>query len=394
MERKATRCYRLGEPRERKRVLEALSVERGGVKIMAEKMETLWIMIRDLRTPAANILKQDALSIGAELAVPGGVITCETERVDALLIATRAQLKTLSRKELAQPFGLKKLAKELKTFLKEEAEPVRIMGVLNANEDSFYAGSRFVGEAAVKRIGTMMEEGAQIIDIGGVSSRPGSEPVPVEVELSRVKPLCDAVRKHRLHERALFSIDSYTPEVVEYALQSGFGLVNDITGAWDERIIDLAVEHGAQLCIMHMQGTPRTMQQNPTYDDVTAEVDAFFAERIARCEARGLERERIILDVGIGFGKSLEHNLTLLRNHRNFLRHGCELLIGASRKSMIDRISPSPTEARLPGTLAIHLKAVENGATIVRCHDVAEHRQALAVWEAMNTALDLSGKVL
>jgi len=128
------------------------------------------------------------------------------------------------------------------------------------------------------------------------------------------------------------------------------------------------------------------MQKNPHYEDVTAEVDAFFAERIARCEALGLPRERIILDVGIGFGKTPEHNLTLLRNHRTFLRHGCELLIGASRKSMIDRILPIPTEARLPGTLAIHLKAVQNGATIVRCHDVAEHRQALAVWEAMEGA--------
>ncbi len=376
--------YRLGAGRDREAILQKIGVQSGGVKIMAEKMETLWIYIRDLRTPAANILKQDALSIGADLAVPGGVITCETERVDALLIATRAQLRTLARKESAQPFGLKQLAGELKGFLQEPEHPVRIMGVLNANEDSFYAGSRFQGSAALERIEAMIDEGAAIVDIGGVSSRPGSEPVSAAEELERVKPLCDAVKASGLHEKALFSIDSYTPEVVAYALESGFGLVNDITGASDERIVRLAVEHGAQLCIMHMQGTPQTMQKNPHYEDVTAEVDAFFTERIGRCEALGLPRERIILDVGIGFGKTLEHNLTLLRNHATFLRHGCELLIGASRKSMIDRIIPTPTEERLPGTLAIHLKAVENGATIVRCHDVAEHRQALAVWEAMN----------
>jgi dihydropteroate synthase len=377
------RLYRLGEVREREEILRRLEVRDAGVKIMAEKMETLWIFIRDLRTPAANILKQDALSVGADLAVPAGVITCEKERVDALLIATRAQLRTLARKERAQPFGLKALAEELEGFLIEPRAPVRIMGVLNANDDSFYAGSRFRGEAAVERIEAMIEEGAAIVDIGGVSSRPGSEPVSAEEELERVRPLCDAVREQRLHERALFSIDSYTPEVIRYALESGFGLVNDITGASDERVAALVAEYGAQLCLMHMQGTPRTMQKNPSYEDVTAEVDAFFAERIARCEALGLPRERIILDVGIGFGKTLEHNLTLLRNHRTFLRHGCELLVGASRKSMIDRILPTPTEARLPGTLAIHLKAVANGATIVRCHDVAEHRQALAVWEAM-----------
>ena len=377
--------YRLGEHRERETLLERLGVRDGGIRIMARKMRTLWIYIRDIKTPAANILKQDALSIGADLAVPGGVITCEKERVDALLIATEAQLRILARKERAQPFGLKKLAGELEGFLRESAEPVRIMGVLNANEDSFYAGSRFMGEAAVERIERMIGEGAQIVDIGGVSSRPGSEPVSVEEELERVRPLCDAVREHRLHEKALFSIDSYTPEVIRLALESGFGLVNDITGASDEAVVRLAAEYGAKLCIMHMQGTPKVMQQNPVYDDVTAEVDAFFAERIARCEALGLPRERIILDVGIGFGKTLELNLTLLRNHATFLRHGCELLIGASRKSMIDRIISTPTEERLPGTLAIHLKAVENGATIVRCHDVAEHRQALAVWEAMET---------
>jgi dihydropteroate synthase len=379
------RLYRLGAIREREELLRRLGVRDGGVRIMARKMRTLWIHIRDLRTPAANILKQDALSVGADLAVPGGVITCEKERVDVLLIATEAQLRTLARKEKAQPFGLKELAGELEGFLKEPSEPVRIMGVLNANEDSFYAGSRFMGDAAVERIERMIAEGAAIIDIGGVSSRPGSEPVGAEEELERVRPLCDAVREYRLYEQALFSIDSYTPEVINYALQSGFGLVNDITGASDEAVVKLAAEYGAKLCIMHMRGMPKTMQSNPVYEDVTAEVDAFFAERIARCEALGLPRERIILDVGIGFGKTLEHNLTLLRNHATFLRHGCELLIGASRKSMIDRIIPTPTEARLPGTLAIHLKAVDNGATIVRCHDVAEHRQALAVWEAMGT---------
>jgi len=375
--------YRLGERKERDEVLRSLGVRDAGVKIMAEKMQTLWIHIRDLRTPAANILKQDALSIGADLAVPGETVTCEKERVDALLIATRAQLRTLARKERSQPFGLAGLAEELEGFLIGPKNPVRIMGVLNANDDSFYAGSRFTGEAAVKRIEEMIGEGADIVDIGGVSSRPGSEPVSAEEEMRRVRPLCDAVREHRLYERALFSIDSHDPGVVEYALQSGFGMVNDITGASDERIVRLAAEYGAALCLMHMRGRPKTMQRDPSYEDVTAEVDAFFAERIEKCEALGLPRDRIVLDVGIGFGKSLEHNLTLLRNHATFLRHGCELLIGASRKSMIDAIVPSPAEKRLPGTLAIHLKAVRNGATVVRCHDVSEHRQALAVWEAM-----------
>jgi dihydropteroate synthase len=293
-------------------------------------------------------------------------------------------MEILSRKELAQPFGLKKIAHALKDFLSVKRYPVKVMGVINANEDSFYEGSRFMAEDAVSQIERMIEDGAEIIDIGAVSSRPGAEPVSGIVELERIRPICDAVASEKLFKRAVFSVDSYTPEVVEYALKSGFSLINDITGAADDAITALTVNYGARLCIMHMQGTPQTMQEKPHYEDVTAEVSAFFESRIARCEALGMKREDIILDVGIGFGKSLEHNLALIKNMEHFTHFGCEVLIGASRKSMIEKITPASAEERLPGTLAIHLKAVENGASIVRCHDVAEHRQALAVWRALS----------
>jgi dihydropteroate synthase len=376
--------YRLGNIADKKAALKRLGVESGGIDIMAKKMELFYFYIKDLKSPAANILKQDALSIGAELAVPGGVILCEKPTCDCLLIGTRKHMEILSRKELAQPFGLKKIAHALKDFLSVKRYPVKVMGVINANEDSFYEGSRFMAEDAVSQIERMIEDGAEIIDIGAVSSRPGAEPVSGIVELERIRPICDAVASEKLFERAVFSVDSYTPEVVEYALKSGFSLINDITGAADDTITALAVNYGARLCIMHMQGTPQTMQEKPYYEDVTAEVSAFFESRIARCEALGMKREDIILDVGIGFGKSLEHNLTLIKNMEHFTHFGCEVLIGASRKSMIEKITPASAEERLPGTLAIHLKAVENGASIVRCHDVAEHRQALAVWRALS----------
>ena len=375
--------YRLGKIADTKHALEALGVEPAGITIMAKKMELFYFYLKDLRTPAANILKQDALSIGAELAVPVGVVTCREASFDCILIGTRKHIEILSRKELAQPFGLKELARELKQFLTQRSDPVRIMGVINANDDSFYAGSRFQERDAVAQIHRMIDEGASLVDIGAVSSRPGADKVSVDTEMKRIGPICDAIRAEKLYQKALFSIDSYTPEVIDYALNSGFGLVNDITGAADDEVVKLAVKHDAKLCLMHMQGTPQTMQQNPHYDDVMVEVSQFFEERIAKCESLGLGRQNIILDVGIGFGKSLEHNLTLIRNLAHFQKFGCELLIGASRKSMIDKIIPAPTEARLPGTLAIHLKAVGNGASIVRCHDVAEHRQALALWEAM-----------
>ena len=375
--------YKLGNIVDKKAALKALGVESGGVGIMAKKMELFMFYIKDLKTPAANILKQDALSIGADLAVPGGVILCEKPVYDCILIGSKKHMEILSRKELAQPFGLKTVAQALKKFLSIQDFPTRIMGVINANDDSFFEGSRYLSDDAVTRIEKMIEEGADIIDIGAVSSRPGAEEVSAAEELERIRSICDSIKNKRLYEKVVFSIDSYMPSVIEYALKSGFSLINDITGAGNDNVIALAVKYDAKLCIMHMQGTPQTMQKDPNYEDVMLEVDLFFEERISRCETLDLRRENIILDVGIGFGKTLEHNITLLKNLGHFRHFGCEILIGASRKSMIDKIIPSPIEERLPGSLAIHLKAVENGANIVRCHDVAEHRQALTVFSAL-----------
>jgi len=377
------KIYQINNPKNKKQFLKDLNVHGGGVSIMAKKMELLYFQIKDLKTPAVNILKQDALSIGAELATPSGVITCEKEVYDCLLVGTRKQIEVLSKKELAQPFGLKALAKELQEFLKIKEYPVQIMGVINANDDSFFSASRFQAQDAIVKIKSMIEEGADIIDIGAVSSRPNADVVSQEEELERIKDIGDVIRVEKLYKKVSFSIDSYTLSVIEYALKSGFNFVNDITGASNDKVIKLAVKHEAKLCIMHMQGTPQTMQTNPSYEDVTVEVTEFFEERILKCEALGMKRENIILDVGIGFGKTLEHNLTLIKNMGTFKKFGCQVLVGASRKSLIDKIVPTPTEERLAGTLAIHLKSVSNGASVVRCHDVWEHFQALAVWEVL-----------
>ena len=368
---------------DKKEFLEMLDVDKGGRGIIQEKMELYTIYIKDIKTPAVNILKQDALSIGAEVASPSGVITCKSEYSDCLLIGTKKHLKILSKKELTQPFGLKEVAQSLQDFLSEKYFSTKIMGVLNINEDSFYSGSRFAPDEALQAVERLIDEGAAIIDIGAVSSRPNAAKVSEKEEFERVVELLDEIDDKRLYEKAIFSIDSYTPSVVEHALKSGFKIINDITGASDDSIIKLALKYDARLCIMHMQGTPQDMQKEPHYDDVMSEVSDFFEARIAKCEALGLSRENIILDVGIGFGKTLEHNLTLLANMCHFKKFGCELLIGASRKSMIDALYPSSAEERLPGTLAIHLKALQNGASIIRCHDVAEHKQALNVWESI-----------
>ena len=364
-----------------KKYLTDLGVDSGGIKILSSKAKVHLIKIKELHVGAANILKQDALSIGADLAVPRGTVIAKTSHVDCLLIATTKELEVLSRKELAQPFGLKELAHKLKIYTQiQKPKKARIMGVVNANDDSFFSGSRFKSSDAIGKIEQMIEEGADIIDIGAVSSRPNAAVVTVEEELQRVQPILTLIKERKLYEKTIFSIDSYEPTVIEQAMESGFSIINDITGLENDAVCRLAAQHKAQVVIMHMQGRPQNMQDNPHYADVLDEVYRFFEERIAKAERFGIEE--IVLDVGIGFGKTLQDNMILLKNLEHFLCLQKPLLVGASRKSMIDKIFPSAVEERLGGTLALHLEAFRNGASVLRVHDVYEHAQALRVQEA------------
>lgn len=363
-------------------LLKKLGVDGAGVQILRDKGKLHLLKIIDLHVGAANILKQDALSVGADLAVPKGTVIASASRVDALLIANERQLQKLAKKERAQPFGLKLLAKSLEEYCGlQDPKKVEIMGIVNANEDSFYHSSRFQGNAAISKIESMIAEGADIIDIGGVSSRPGSMGVEPSEELERLRPIIDAAYAQRLYEKIRFSLDSYAPSVISYALERGFSIINDITGFANEEVIKLCAAYGASAVIMHMQGNPQNMQNNPSYDSVLYDVELFFRERLAKAEAFGVKD--IILDTGIGFGKRLEENLALITHQSHFLALGKPLLIGASRKSLIDTVSKSSSDERLPGTLAIHLKAVQEGAAIVRVHDVKEHVQALKLWQAL-----------
>ncbi len=361
--------------------LENLKCDSGGIKIMSKKAKVHTLFIKNLHVGAANILKQDALSIGADLAVPRGVVIAKEKYVDALLIGTTKHFETLARKELAQPFGLKELAKVLKDFVKEQKYSTKIMGVLNANEDSFFKNSRFDNSQASFKIEKMIEDGANIIDIGAVSSRPGSLPVSADEELNRVKDIVQTIYKNRYFEKVDFSIDSFEPKVIEYVLDHGFKIVNDITGLENDEVCKLTAKYSAQAVIMHMQNNQTNMQEDPFYEDVIVEIDDFFKQRVEKAKSFGVEN--IVLDVGIGFGKTLEHNLLLLKNLEHFKHFGYELLIGASRKSMINMITPTEVSDRLPGTLAIHLESLRNGASIIRCHDVREHFQAIKVFEAI-----------
>lgn len=367
-----------------KEQLKKLGVDEGGISILASKAAIHIIYIHDLHVGAANILKQDALSIGADLAVPRGTVVAAKPRVDSILIANTKQLKTLAKKELAQPFELKKVAQELKKITQiHKPQSVDIMGIINANDDSFYAKSRFKDADAIRTIEKMIEEGATIIDIGAVSSRPNAPIVSVEEELERIEPILELIKKEKLYEKVKFSCDSYEPQVLQKALESGFSIVNDITGLKNDEVCRLCASYDATAVIMHMQGNPQTMQKNPQYESVVSDVYDFFERRIQKAESFGVKD--IVLDVGIGFGKTLQNNLILLKNLEHFLTLEKPLLVGASRKSMIDKITPSSIEERLPGTLVLHLEAVKNGASILRVHDVAEHLQALQVYKALHS---------
>ncbi len=377
------KCHKLSSQSDVKKLFAALDVTHEGSVLMEQKSHLHFIYIQDLKSPAANILKQDALSLGAELAVSRDTIMCKHPYTNALLMANDKQLNALIRKEKGQPFGLKELAKSLKMFVGlQPNDDFCIMGVINTNEDSFFEGSRFRGENAIKRIETMIQEGAKMIDLGGVSSRPGSLYVSEEEELRRIKPIIDVIDKHKLYDRVVFSLDSYSPLCLKYALDKGFSVINDISGLANDEVAKLAASYDATVVLMHMQGTPQSMQNNPSYDNVIFEVDDFFQERIEKATRFGVKK--IILDVGIGFGKTLIHNLKLIQHHEHFLHFGYPLLIGASRKSMIDQIIPTPISERLAGTLTLHLKAYEHGASIFRVHDVKEHTQALSVARTLN----------
>lgn len=368
-----------------KKVFKELGCDIGGVNILSKKTKLHTLYIKNMHVGAANILKQDALSIGADLAVPNGVIVARDKYVDAILIGTSKHFEILSKKELAQPFGLKELAKSLKNYINETNYKTKIMGVLNANEDSFFRNSRFDNKEASLRIEKMIEDGADIIDIGAVSSRPGSIAVEPKIELERLKDIVDTIYSNKYYEKVDFSIDSYEPLVIDYVLNHGFNIVNDITGLQNDEVCRLTSSYDATAVIMHMQNDPQNMQQNPNYENVMLEIDDFFKQRVEKAESFGINK--IVLDVGIGFGKNLEHNLTLLKNLEHFKHFGYELLIGASRKSMINMIVPASIEDRLAGTLAIHLESIRNGASIIRCHDVKEHHQAIKVLEAIKNII-------
>ncbi len=346
---------------------------------LAYKKGTMYhFFISDIALSAALILKQEAISVGGDFLLPKNSILCKEQLYSGILIATHRSLEQIIDKCAIQPFGLKQVAAMLQSHLQSHISKKQIMGVINITEDSFYADSRVLEvDSILQRIYDFIQSGATIIDIGGASSRPGSEKVESSVELGRIKDAILAIEHENLTQKATFSIDSYNYETIKFCLEHGFHIINDVYALQDRRLIDLALDFTSSIVVMH------NSLITPHSDDIIQSVDDFFAQILDILEQRGIEKERIILDIGFGFGKNSQENLTLVKELEHFKHFGCDLLVGASRKRTIGEITDKETNDRLAGTLALHQIAFMNGADIIRSHDVREHIDMLKIIQSM-----------
>ncbi len=347
------------------------------------------LYLRPLGLAAASGAVPDAVGLAGG---PLGFAACEViRRVSPG--AVRRRVSPVASLGEALPPALAQAAQAMLASLGQPRPPFaglpmdrpQVMGVINVTPDSFSdGGDRFDPGRAVEDGLAMLAEGAALVDVGGESTRPGAAQVPVEEELNRVRPVVRALAR----QGALVSIDSRHARVMAEALDAGAAIINDVTAlAGDPESLPLAARAGVPVVLMHMQGEPRTMQVEPSYDDAALDVFDFLAARVAVCEAAGLGRERIAVDPGIGFGKTLDHNLEILDQFALYQGLGCVVLLGVSRKSFIGRLAGEvPPKERAPGSLAAALAGVNRGVQILRVHDVAETVQALEVWRAIATA--------
>lgn len=265
----------------------------------------------------------------------------------------------------------------------------KIMGILNITPDSFSDGGSYLHaghlslDLVLKRAEQMLAEGADILDVGGESTRPGAAVVSEQEELDRVIPVVEALVEKL---GALVSVDTSTASVIRESAQKGAGIINDVRALTRDGALDAASKTGLPVCLMHMQGQPQTMQQAPQYQDVVAEVLTFLRDRVAACNAAGITKERILIDPGFGFGKTLAHNLALLARLPELAVLDAPILVGLSRKSLLEKLLNRGVDERLAGSLALALAAAERGASIIRVHDVAATKDVLAVYNAVKNS--------
>lgn len=378
--------------------LKKIGVSQEAVKILAPKAFHYLIKIEGIPSPTANLLKQEMLSVMADAAISKEAASFTSKKSGVLLIGTEAQLKKVLPRLNRQPFNLPEVSQQLSKLLKnfkkgkfvlsfkekkmDLTRKVAVMGVLNLTPDSFYNGGKYTTQArALRKVEEMVKEGADLIDVGGESTRPGAKEVGIEEEIRRVIPVISKIRE--LFEIPV-SIDTYRAKVAKEALEAGVDMVNDISGLrFDPGLKEVVARFGAAVVLMHIKGTPRDMQSNPRYESLMGEIISYLSDSIRLAQKAGIDLEKIIVDPGIGFGKTPEHNLQIL-NHLGELRSlGRPILIGVSRKSFIGAILKLPLEERLEGSLAAASLALMQGAKIIRTHDVKATRRAVDLTQAI-----------
>jgi dihydropteroate synthase len=388
-----------------------IGVHPKGIELMIDKALFRVIKVDGIDTRAANLVKQKMLSVGGDAAVPEYVSRFKRGRCSIIIFGTELQYMRLAENLKLQPYGLKLLSEKISSLLKDESSgkakevilprhKIRInkgspliMGILNVTPDSFYDGGRYydIGKA-VAHAEYMISEGAQIIDVGGESSRPGASPVAEKEEISRVVPVIKSIAKRT---NIIISVDTYKAEVAKRAIEAGAEIVNDISALrLDKNMVKVVSKYKVGVILMHMRGTPRTMQKNIYYRDVVSDIRKFLLKRIEYAIKSGIDKSSIMTDPGIGFGKTVEHNLQILRDLSEFKSLGFPLVLGTSRKSFIGKIlgsedRPLPPEERLPGSLATYAYAVLNGVDILRVHDVRETREVIKI---LSSIIDINNK--
>jgi dihydropteroate synthase len=378
---------------------EKIGVDSYGISAMAAKTIHLNILIEKQPCKVANIIKQEMLSVDGDAAVARGSVACSLEASDILLMGTQKQILALAGKIENQPFGLRAIACDLRQLLQGQNNKdlifktarrkikisgrTLIMGILNVTPDSFSDGGLFFArEKAVERGLELAAQGADIIDIGGESTRPGSKAVPVNVELKRVIPVIESLAKK---SKIPISVDTKKAVVAARAVEAGAEIVNDISALTADKKMGKTVARAeAGLILMHMRGTPQTMQKGDlSYHDIMGEITAYLRQSMQKAMDAGVEKECIVIDPGIGFGKTAEDNYRIIRNLSTLRACGVPILIGTSRKSFIGKITKEEPAARNEGTAATVAAAIMNGANIVRVHDVAAMKKVAAVTDAI-----------
>jgi dihydropteroate synthase len=395
------RCLPIASTREALHEMGEVGVDPTGMRLMEGKAIHLNLKLEGITPRTSNLLKQEMLSLGGDAAVDRRGLDCSAELTDAILMGTHKQFEKLASK-LEQYPGVEALGHSFKETLKNLSKahyrlPCRqrtftlgkktlLMGVLNVTPDSFSDGGLFLErEKAVARGLKMVEEGADLIDVGGESTRPGSKPLPLEEELRRILPVIESLARKT---DVPISIDTYKSPVAKEAIRAGAALINDISGLhFDPDLAGVAAKEKVPLILMHIRGTPETMQTDIHYDSLLSEILQSLKESIQKAERAGVDPDQVIIDPGIGFGKTSEHNLLILKHLSEFRVLGKPLLLGTSRKSFIGKIlDAEDVSERLEGTLASIAIGVLNGAHIVRCHDVREAKKAIAVADAIRLA--------